>query len=234
MGVPERCSPVRAGFRRLRKTFGEIRRYRELLKFLAAFWLYNDGIGTIMTMALGFALTLGLPQEALIGAILTIQFTGVPCALAFGWLARRLGAKASILLGLGVYIIICIIAFLADPFTVAHFWVLAVGVGLVQGGTQALSRSLFGAMSPKSKASEFFGFFNMSSKFAAILGPFLYGVIGVLTDSPQWSLLSIIAFFVIGGLLLMWVNVDAGARVAREEDAALPGDRHRTEMPNQK
>lgn len=219
----ESTNPVRAGFQRLRTTFGEIRRYRQLLIFLLAFWLYNDGIGTIWAMGVAFGKSFGLPATALVGAILVVQFVGVPCAFAFGWLARRLGTKRSILLGLGVYTAIVVGAFAIisiSKFTVVHFWLMAIGVGLVQGGTQALSRSLFGAMSPKAKASEFFGFYNMSSKFATILGPFVYAMAGTLTGEPRWSIVSIAIFFVGGAVLLLCVNVKEGIRVAKEEDAA--------------
>jgi len=219
----ESPNPVRAGFQRLRRTFREIRRYRQLLIFLLAFWLYNDGIGTIWAMGVAFGKGLDLEAIDLVKAILAVQFIGVPCAFAFGWLARRLGTKGSILLGLSVYTAITVGAFAIitiSEFTVFHFWLMAVGVGLVQGGTQALSRSLFGAMSPKAKASEFFGFYNMSSKFATILGPFVYGLVGALTGEPRWSIVSIAIFFAGGAVLLLCVNVKEGIRVAKEEDAA--------------
>ncbi len=218
----------RAGFRRLRRTFGAIRRYRQLLIFLIAFWLYNDGIGTIYSMAVTFGKQLELSGDSMIAAILAVQFIGMPCAIAFGRLARVLGTKGSIILGLGVYTAITVGTFLVSTFgvfTTTHFWIMAVAVALVQGGTQALSRSLFGAMAPTTKASEFFGFFNMSSKFATILGPFLYGAIGQLTGAPHWSILSVSIFFVVGAILLLRVDEKEGIRVAREADAVQEAGR---------
>jgi UMF1 family MFS transporter len=221
----EVANPVRAGFRRLRGTFREIRRYRQLFRFLIALWFYNDGIGTIIVMAAIFAKDVlreagGNVDAHIIGAILFIQFVGIPFAILFGRLARHLGAKRSILLGLGIYGLICISGYFMSK--VWHFWALGFAVATAQGGTQALTRSLFGAMSPRSKASEFFGFYNVSAKFAGILGPAICFVVYKLAGgSAQRAILSLIVFFVLGAVLLMRVDDKEGVRVAREADEAL-------------
>ncbi len=215
-GEPE--NPLRAGFLRLGRTLKDIRRYRELFKFLIAFWIYNDGIGTIIKMATIYGSEIGIGQTDLIGALLLTQFVGIPFSLAFGHLAKRLGRKPSIYLALGVYALISIGGyFMSEAW---HFWVLAGMVGLVQGGSQALSRSMYGAMAPKAKTGEFFGFYDMSSKFAGIIGPLVFGLVGQLAGSSRLSIVSIVIFFIVGGLLLTTVNEQEGIRVAQEENAA--------------
>jgi len=207
---------VLGGFRALGRTCREIRRYRELVKFLVAFWLYSDGIGTIMTMATIYGSEIGIGRAHLIGALLMTQFVGVPCSILFGALARRLGAKSAIYLGLSVYTMISLWAYF-----IAHaweFWVLAFSVGLVQGGTQALSRSLYGAMVPKEKAAEFFGFYSVSSKFAGIVGPFLFALVGQITGSSRLGIVSLIVFFVAGGLVLAQVDEREGARAGYDRN----------------
>ncbi len=214
----ESSNPLRAGFQRLGRTFREIRRYRELFKFLIAFWFYNDGIGTIIIMAVIFGKEIGLASTDLIGAILAVQFVGVPFAFAFGWLARRLGAKRSILLALGVYTLIAIGGYFIQ--TSLHFWILAFLVATVQGGSQALSRSLYGRLAPKAKTAELFGFYDVSSKFSGILGPAIFGVVGQLTGSSRLSIVSLVIFFIVGGALLLTVDEEQGIRLADEENRA--------------
>jgi UMF1 family MFS transporter len=212
----ESPNPVRAGFQRLARTFRDVRHYRELFKFLIAFWFYNDGIGTIITMAVIFGKEIGLETTDLIGAILAVQFVGVPFSFGFGWLARRLGTKRSILLALGVYTAIAVGGYFIQ--TSLHFWILAFMVATVQGGAQALSRSLFGRLAPKAKTAEFFGFYDVSSKFSGILGPAIFGVVGQLTGSSRLSIISLVVFFVAGGALLLQVDEERGIRLADEEN----------------
>ncbi len=189
----ESPNPIVAGYQRLKRTFKDIRRFKELAKFLVAFWLYNDGIGTIIIMAVIFGAEIGIGRTHLIGAILMVQFIGIPFTVLFGRLPKRLGTKKTILLALGVYAVITILGyFMQKP---AHFWLLAFLVSVVQGGTQGLSRSLYASMSPASKSAEFFGFYNVSSKFAGIIGPTLFGVVGQLTGTSRLSILSIIISF---------------------------------------
>ena len=211
-------NPLRAGFKRLGHTFRDLRRYKQLLLFLVAFWLYADGIGTIMKMATIYGAEIGIGMTALVGALLMTQFVGVPFTFLFGWLARKLGTKRSIFLALSVYVLVSIGGyFMAETW---HFWLLAFMVGLVQGGSQALSRSLFGSMTPKARSAEFFGFFDISSKFAGIAGPLLFGVVGQLTGSSRLSIVSLVVFFVVGMLLLRRVDEKEGIRVAEEENRA--------------
>ncbi len=218
-GAQPNVHPVRGGFNRLGQTFRDLRRYRELIKFLVSFWLYNDGIGTIITMATIYGAEIGIGQSDLIGALLMTQFVGIPFSFLFGRLAKRLGAKPSIYLALAVYTGISIWGyFMTNAW---EFWALAFLVGLVQGGSQALSRSLFGSMVPKGKAAEFFGFYSVSSKFAGIAGPFVFALVGQLTGSSRLSIVSIVFFFIAGGLLLTRVNEKEGIRVARAEDALV-------------
>lgn len=210
-------NPVKAGFGRLRYTFNELRKYRQLLIFLFAFWLYSDGIGTIIKMATIYGTEIGIGQTDLIGALIVTQFAGIPFAFLFGGLAKLITTKRALYVGLLVYTAISIFGyFISEAW---HFWVLAVMVATVQGGTQALSRSLYGSMVPRSQSSEFFGFFSVSAKFAGILGPLLFAVVGWITGSSRLSIISLIIFFVGGLLILSQVDVDEGQRVARLEDA---------------
>ena len=217
----ESASLVAATARRMAHTARQLPRYRQLLLFLLAFWLYNDGIGTIQKMALAYGDEIGIPRTDLVLALIITQFVGVPAAFAFGLLAGRIGAKRSIMMGLMVYATITVAAYFMR--TATHFYALAAVVGLVQGGTQALSRSLFGSMVPKSQSAAFFGFYSTSSKFAGIVGPLLFGLVTQGTGTGRFGIISLIVFFTVGGALLMRVDVEEGVRVAREEDAAFAG-----------
>jgi UMF1 family MFS transporter len=207
---------IAEGFGRLATTFGEIRRYRQLVAFLVAFWIYNDGISTIIKMATAFGSEIGIGLQHMITALVITQFVAFPCALLFGRLAERITAKRAILLALAVYTVICCLGFFM--MTPLHFYLLAVAVGTVQGGSQALSRSLFAAMVPRHKSAEFFGFFGASGKFAGIFGPLVFAVVSQLTGQSRLSILALIAFFVVGGLVLGRVDVDAGIAAAHEAE----------------
>jgi MFS transporter, UMF1 family len=212
----ESLNPLTAGYQRLKRTFRDIRRFKELAKFLIAFWLYNDGVGTIIIMAVIFGAEIGIGRTHLIGAILMVQFIGIPFTVLFGRLPKRLGPKKSILLALGVYTIVTILGcFMQKP---AHFWLLAFLVSMVQGGTQALSRSMYASMLPASKSAEFFGFYNVSSKFSGIIGPALFAVVGQLTGTGRISIISIIVFFLAGAGILTTVNHEKGIKNAITED----------------
>jgi UMF1 family MFS transporter len=183
---------------------------------LAAFLVYNDGIGTIIRMATPYAAEIGLDQGVVIGSILLVQFVGIPCAFLFGLLAGRIGAQRSIALGLLAYVGICVFGYFMKTGT--HFLILATLVGAVQGGTQALSRSLFASLIPRDRSGEFFGFFGVAEKFAGIFGPWIFGRINALTGSSRGAILAVIAFFVVGGLMLAMVDVTEGQRLARVEE----------------
>jgi len=184
-------NPVISGFKRLVKTFKEIRHYRPLLIFLIAFWIYNDGIGTIIKMAAIYGAEIGIGMNALIGTLLMTQFVGIPFSFGFGWLAKKIGTKSCIYLGLTVYTLISVGGYFMS--TALHFFILGFMVGTVQGGTQALSRSLFGSMLPKAKTAEFFGLYGMSSKFAGIFGPLIFAFVGQMAGSSRLSILSLVS-----------------------------------------
>jgi MFS transporter, UMF1 family len=212
-------NPVLVSFRRLGSTFRDIRRYRNLFIFLVAFWFYNDGIGTIIKMATIYGAEIGIGQTALIGTLLMVQFVGIPFSFLFGWLAKKIGTKPSIYIALAVYTVITIIGYFMTQEW--HFWALGFAVATVQGGSQALSRSLFGRLAPKSKSAEFFGFFSVSEKFAGIMGPLIFGLVGQIMGNSRLAIISLIVFFVIGAALLSRVNVDEGVRTAEMEEAQL-------------
>lgn len=212
-------NPVQAGFSRLARTFRKVQRYDELWKFLLAFWLYNDGIGTIIKMATIYGAEIGIGSTDLIGTLLLVQFVGIPFSFFFGWLAGKIGTKRAIYITLAVYTLISIGGYFMSAAW--HFWLLGIAVATVQGGSQALSRSLFSQMVPKSQSAEFFGFFSVSSKFAGIFGPLLFGLVGQLMGSSRLSIISIILFFILGGYILTKVNVETGMQVAKEEETLL-------------
>lgn len=191
----------------------ELRGFPQALLLLVAFLIYNDGIGTIIRMATIYGTEIGLGRNALIEAIVLVQFVGIPFAFLFGALAGRIGAKRAILGGLVVYVLITLLAFRMR--TERDFMVLAILVGMVQGGTQALSRSLFARLIPRQKSGEFFGMFGVFEKFAGIFGPAVFSVVVALTGTSRAALLSLVVFFVIGGLLLLRIDVTAGERAAR-------------------
>lgn len=212
-------SPIAVGFQRLYSTFKQVRRYRQVAIFLVAFWFFTDAIGTIIKMATIYGAEIGIGESHLIGALLFVQLLGIPCTFAFGMLADRIGTKASIMISLVVYTGICILGyFMTSPL---HFWLLAVLVALVQGASQALSRSLYATMIPLSKASEFFGFISVSSRFAGIAGPVLFGVVAQLAGGSRISILLLISFFVVGMWMLAKVDVAEGRRVAAEAEREL-------------
>lgn len=219
-GEPAHGNPAAAAFRRLGETFAEVRQYRETFKFLLAYWLYIDGIHTIQKLAAIYGSELGLGQGTLIGALLLVQFVGIPFSFAFGALASRIGTRRGIYLALGVYTLIAIFGYFVREAW--HFWVLALMVGLVQGGAQGLSRSFYAGMIPRARSSEFFSFFSVFEKFAGIMGPAIFGFVGMLTGTSRFGILALVAFFIGGILLLSRVDEAQGRRAAAATDAAAP------------
>ena len=211
-GAGQGGQPLREALVRLGETLRELRRYRQGFLMLLAFLIYNDGIGTIIRMAASYGHDLGLGRNEMIASLVIVQFVGIPFAFLFGGLAGRIGPKLSILLGLLVYVGISVLGYFMTTET--HFFILAVLVGMVQGGTQALSRSLFASLIPRDRSGEFFGFFAVVEKFAGIFGPLLFGLSIKLTGDARNAILSVIPFFLVGGLLLMLVDVPAGQREA--------------------
>ena len=186
---------------------------------LLAFLIYNDGIQTIIKMATAYGTEIGIAQSALIGAILLVQFVGIPCSFLFGMLAGRIGAKRAIFLGLLAYTAISILGYFMTSAT--HFFILAGLVGMVQGGTQALSRSLFASMIPQHKSGEFFGFFSVFEKFAGIFGPLIFALTIAASGSSRNAILSVIAFFAVGAAILWTVDISEGRRAARAAEAQV-------------
>ncbi len=195
---------ISQGLRQFRQTFREIRQLRVVWLFLLSYWLYIDAVDTIILMAVDYGMSLGLDSNSLIIALLITQFVGFPAALVFGRLGERIGAKTSIMLAIAVYIGVTLWAY--QMTSVNEFYALAVTVGLVQGGIQALSRSMYSRLIPQDKSAEFFGFYNMLGKFAAVLGPFLMGWVGLISGSPRVAILSLILLFVAGAALLWRVD----------------------------
>ncbi|MEM7349456.1 MAG: MFS transporter [Acidobacteriota bacterium] len=212
-------SAIRVSLQRLKETFKEIKSYRQAFLTLLAMLIYNDGIGTIVRMAGIYAASREIPQKHIVSAILLVQFVGIPFAFLFGALAGKIGAKRSILIALFVFTLVCVVSYYLE--TTAEFYIIAIMVGAVQGGAQALSRSLFASMIPKHKAAEFFGFFSVFEKFAGLFGPLLFGWMILVTGSTRGAILSVIAFFVIGGTILAFVDVEEGRRQARAMDEKL-------------
>ena len=206
-------------FIRVAETFRALRGYKQAFLMLMAFMIYNDGIQTIQKMAATYGKQLGIADTVLIGAILIVQFVGVPFSFLFGSIAGRIGAKAAIFIGLAVYAAISILGFYMQ--TAAHFILLAAMVATVQGGTQALSRSLFASLVPAHKSGEFFGFYSVFEKFASIFGPLLFWVTIAMTGSSRNAILSVILFFAIGAVLLSRVRVSEGQEAARAADEGL-------------
>jgi UMF1 family MFS transporter len=197
---------AREGFLQFRETFRHVRAYKPVFVFLAAYWVYIDGVNTVIQMAVDYGKSIGFGTADLILAVLLVQFVGVPAALVAGKLGERIGPRRAIFIGLAVYVFVSIYAtFMTSPL---EFYLVAGLVGLVQGGVQLLSRSYFARLVPPARAGEFFGFYNMLGEFAAIIGPILVGSVSYLSGSPRLSILSVIVLFALGAWLLTFV--DAG------------------------
>lgn len=227
-GVPEparvlerdespRANRLRIAFQRIGETVRELRGYKQAFLMLVAFLVYNDGIQTIIKMATAYGTEIGISQGALIAAVVLVQFVGVPFAFLFGRLAGMIGAKRAIFIGLLVYAGISVLGYFMR--TATHFFILAGLVGMVQGGTQALSRSLFASMIPQHKSGEFFGFYSVFEKFAGVFGPLMFYIVIAVSGSSRNAILSVIVFFVIGAVVLARVDVTEGQRAARERES---------------
>lgn len=201
--IPE---AVKNGFLQIKQTVLSILGKKQLLLFLLAYWFYIDGVGTVMRMAVDYGMSLGFESSDLITALLLVQFLGFPAALLFGRLGDKYGAKLGIYLGIFAYATVTIYAYFMT--SKIDFFIIAALVGLVQGGIQSLSRSMYANLIPQNRSAEFFGFYNMLGKFAAIIGPVLMGGVGHITGSTRLSILSILVLFIIGGTLLSRVKVD--------------------------
>jgi UMF1 family MFS transporter len=210
---------VRVALERLRETFRDLRSYRDAFLLLVAFLIYNDGIGTIIRMGALYAAELEIGLVPITVSLLAAQIVGIPFAFLFGALAGRIGPKSAILIGLGVYVAVTIYAFLLD--TAREFFALSIVVAMVQGGTQALSRSLFASLIPRHRTGEFFGFYGVLDKFAAVTGPAVFGLGVALTGSVRSGILPILLYFLVGSLLLTRVDVEHGREAARAAEEGI-------------
>jgi UMF1 family MFS transporter len=207
-------SAVKAGFRQLAATLRDIRELKVVLHFLVGYWLYIDGLDTIVRMAVDYGLALGFNSKSLLLALLITQFVGFPAAIAFGRMGEKVGAKTGILIGIAVYLAVTVWGFFMK--SEREFYVLAATIGLVQGGVQSLSRSFYTRIIPQNKAAEFFGFYNMLGKFAAVIGPVLMGWVSVLSGNPRYSIFAVSALFVSGAIVFYFVDEKEGRRLALE------------------
>jgi len=203
---------VKAGFVQLKNTFQEIRHLKHIFLFLAAYWLYIDGVDTIVRMAVNYGMDIGFDSNDLVLALLITQFVGFPAAIGFGYLGNRIGAKHGIFLAIAVYLFVSVWgAFMQEKY---EFYILAVIIGLVQGGIQALSRSFYAKIIPTDRSAEYFGFYNMLGKFAAVIGPVLMGGVGLFVKflgyssdiASRLSITSLSVLFLAGGILFYFVN----------------------------
>ena len=205
---------INGGFKQLKETFDNIREMNIIGTFLIAFWMYEDGVATIVRMAAKIASSLGFAASDIITAILMVQFIGFPAALGYNRFAKKIGTKNAVLVAILGYVVITILGYLMTDIN--HFYILAALIGLFQGGIQSLSRSLFTRLVPPNKEAEFFGFYNMLGKFAAVVGPVLVGWITLITGDPRAGILSIVVLFIFGGLFLSRVDFKEGQRIAQD------------------
>ena len=200
-------------FQSLKKTLREIFRNKTIFIFIIAYFFYIDGVDTIIKMATAYGSTIGIGSIMLLIILLVTQFVAFPFAIIYGKLAEKIGTKRTLNIGILTYCVICIVAFFMSPerdtkTLAVMFWVLAMLVGTAQGGIQALSRSYFGKIVPKNQANEFFGFYNIFGKFAAILGPILFGWISLATGKANYGVGSIIILFILGSIIFHFVPDD--------------------------
>ena len=200
-GIGKRRFDAAGGFTALAQTARNLKNYRAAWFFLLAYWLYIDGVDTIVRMSVDYGLNIGLGQDSLITALLMVQFIGFPAAIAFGRLGEKYGARKGIWVCLWSYVGVTIFAYFMD--SAIEMYILAAVIGLVQGGIQALSRSIFSQLIPAERNAEFFGFYNVVGKAAAVFGPFLMGFITLITGNPRIGILSILSLF-FAGMIVFW------------------------------
>ncbi|MEM7563737.1 MAG: MFS transporter [Pseudomonadota bacterium] len=198
---------LQSALKRVVSTVRELKVLRAAALFLFAYWLYIDGVGTVVRMAIDYGISIGFDSNHLIIALLITQLIGFPATLVYGRLTRYLDIRTGILIGIAVYCLVTVWGSLMQ--SAWEFYALACVIGLVQGGVSALSRSLFTRLIPADRAAELFGFYNMVGKSATIIGPVMMGWVGILTGSPRISILSLLILFIAGGILLMKLKIPA-------------------------
>jgi len=204
---------ILSGWSQLINTIREIRHLKVVGTFLLAYWLYIDGVDTIIRMAVDYGTSIGFPASSLLTALLLVQFVAFPATLGYNWFSSKIGIKKAIYTAIMGYTGITIFGvFMSEQW---HFYVLAIMIACFQGGIQALSRSMYSRIIPKEKAAEFFGFYNMLGKFAAIIGPPLMGYIGLVTGNPRVGIFSIVFLFIAGGYVLRKVDIKEGENIAK-------------------
>ena len=196
---------ITEAFSSLVNTARSIKEYKSAVIFLLAYFLYMDGVDTIIRMATSYGSDIGLSATSMIQALLLTQFVGFPATLVFGYYADKFGYKYSLSFAIIVYIFV--VLFSSQMDTTLEFYVVACDVGLVQGGVQAISRSFFSTLIPTNKAAEFFGFYNFIGKSSVFIGPFMVSGIALVTGSPSYGILSLLILF-IPGLILLWMVPD--------------------------
>ncbi len=205
---------IKQGLNQIRDTIKEVKHLKVVGLFLAAFWLYIDGVDTIIRMAVDYGISIGFPASSLITALLMVQFVAFPATLLFAWVAGKFGAKKAVLFAIFAYGCITVLgAFMTQLW---HFYTLAVMIGFFQGGIQAISRSLYARIIPVEKSAQFFGLYNMMGKFAAVIGPALMGTITLVTGSNRIGILSILILFVSGFIILLKVDFEEGEKMAEK------------------
>ena len=212
-GVDKEKGYIKKSFVNVWKTFKEITKQKHILIFLIAFFLYSDGVGSIIRMAIAYGTTIGLDEITLLLVLLVTQFVAFPCAILYGKLSIKFGAKFMIYVAIITYVGICIVALFMNPerdiqTLTIMFWTLAMLVGTAQGGIQALSRSYFGRIIPKDKSNEYFGFYNVFSRFASVLGTSIFGVITLVTGHPHWGIAGIAVLFISAAIIFKFVPSD--------------------------
>lgn len=196
------ADPIAASFRRIKATLSNAKEHRRVFLFLAAYFFYIDGVGTIIRMATIYGASVGIGTETMLAALVVIQIVAFPCAIIFGRLAEKLGSATMILAGIGIYMVISILGFRMT--TAADFWGIALLVATAQGGIQAISRSHFGKMIPKNRSNEFFGMYDIFARFSAILGPAMFAMLTQATGNPRFGVLSVMFQFTVGAILFWW------------------------------
>lgn len=215
----EKMDVLTVGFNRFFSALKNMSEFKDLFLFMLTFFIYANGIGTIITMAVAFGSDLGFGTTILIGTLLLVQFIAAPFAMLFGKLPEKIGIKKSIHLSLIIYTLVAMVGYFMSKEW--HFLLLGFGVATVQGGSQALSRSLVGKLMPKSKSAEFYGFYSVSEKFNTVVGPAVFSLINQLTGNSRLAIISLVVYFLIGMVLLTKVNIERGVKAAAKEDAKM-------------